>query len=254
MVAQHYRWDFIGLSTDTKPTPETSEKVVDGSTFYCSDNSKLYVFCKDTWYEKTVSGGGGGASYTAGDGIDIENNTISVDTNTIQAKLTAGTGIDITDNVISAIASGGITELTEDMYDYPTSSPKAIAIWKLPAGIYHAPTGVKHRCYGTSSNYQYEAYFIVGTPESSAGSPVGWYEFRIGNPSVITYGTTSLSSDSYIAVDTVASLAKGNTLVTVAPTTSTVGVLGQIITDTTNMHTYQCTAISGSTYTWTQRW
>ena len=60
---QHYRWDFIGLSTDTKPTPETSEKVVDGSTFYCSDNSKLYVFCKDTWYEKTVSGGGGTSDF-----------------------------------------------------------------------------------------------------------------------------------------------------------------------------------------------
>lgn len=59
MVANHYRWDFIGLSTDTKPTPQTSEKVVDGSTYYCSDNSKLYVFYKDTWYEKTVSGGGG---------------------------------------------------------------------------------------------------------------------------------------------------------------------------------------------------
>ena len=58
MVAQHYRWDFIGLSTDTKPTPETSEKVVDGSTFYCSDNSKLYVWCKNQWYEKEVSGGG----------------------------------------------------------------------------------------------------------------------------------------------------------------------------------------------------
>ncbi|MBO7715528.1 MAG: hypothetical protein J6S85_18340 [Methanobrevibacter sp.] len=77
MVAQHYRWDFIGLSTDTKPTPETSPKVVDGSTFYCSDTSKLYVFCKDTWYEKTVSGGGGGTTYTAGEGIDITGNVIS---------------------------------------------------------------------------------------------------------------------------------------------------------------------------------
>lgn len=51
-----------------------------------------------------------------------------------------------------------------------------------------------------------------------------------------------------------ATLAQGNTLATSAPTTSTVGVLGQLYTDTTNMHTYQCTAISGSTYTWTQRW
>lgn len=51
-----------------------------------------------------------------------------------------------------------------------------------------------------------------------------------------------------------ATVAQGNTLSTSAPTTSTVGVLGQLWTDTTNMHTYQCTAISGDTYTWTQRW
>lgn len=109
MVAQHYRWDFVGLSTDTKPTPETSEKVVDGSTFYCSDTSKLYVFCKDTWYERKAlgEGGGGGTTYTAGDGIDITDDTISVDTDTIQEKLTAGTGIDITDNTISATGGGG---------------------------------------------------------------------------------------------------------------------------------------------------
>lgn len=60
VTENHYRWDFIGLSTDTKPTPATSEKVVDGSTFYCADNSKLYVFCGQEWYEKTATGGGGG--------------------------------------------------------------------------------------------------------------------------------------------------------------------------------------------------
>lgn len=59
MVAQHYRWDFIGLSSQEKPTPQTSEKVVDGSTFYEADTSKLYVFCKTEWYEKESSGGGG---------------------------------------------------------------------------------------------------------------------------------------------------------------------------------------------------
>lgn len=98
MVAQHYRWDFIGLSTDEKPTPVTSEKVVDGSTFYCSDNSKLYVWCDTQWYEKTATGGGG-ASYTAGTGIDITDNTISVDTDTIQPKLTIAqtTGSSTTD-------------------------------------------------------------------------------------------------------------------------------------------------------------
>lgn len=81
VTENHYRWDFIGLSTDEKPTPATSEKVVDGSTFYCSDTSKLYVYCKDNWYERKAlgGGGGGGTTYTAGDGITIADDTISVD-------------------------------------------------------------------------------------------------------------------------------------------------------------------------------
>lgn len=100
----HYRWDFIGLSTDVKPTPATSEKVVDGSTYYCSDNSKLYVYCTDNWYERKSLGGG--SSYTAGTGIDITDSTISVDTTEVQAKLTAGSNITIEDNVISATGGG----------------------------------------------------------------------------------------------------------------------------------------------------
>jgi hypothetical protein len=47
------RYDFIGLSSDTKPTPATSTKVVDGSTFYEADTSKLYFWVNDQWYEKT---------------------------------------------------------------------------------------------------------------------------------------------------------------------------------------------------------
>lgn len=66
MVEQHYRWDFIGLSTDQKPTPETSPKVVDGSTFYCADNSKLYVYCTNNWYERKPLGGGGGGGGDTG--------------------------------------------------------------------------------------------------------------------------------------------------------------------------------------------
>lgn len=43
------REDFIGLSTDTKRTD-----VANGSTFYCADTSKAYVFLNGTWYEKTA--------------------------------------------------------------------------------------------------------------------------------------------------------------------------------------------------------
>lgn len=75
MVAQRYRWDFIGLSTDEKPTASTSPKVTDGSTYYCSDTSKLYVWYKDQWYEKLAlgeNGTAGQANSTYG-GNDITN-------------------------------------------------------------------------------------------------------------------------------------------------------------------------------------
>lgn len=62
MVAQRYRWDFIGLSSQAKPTKATSDKVTNGSTYYESDTSKLYVFYGNQWYEKTAPGGGGGTS------------------------------------------------------------------------------------------------------------------------------------------------------------------------------------------------
>ena len=47
------RWEFLGLSTDSKPTPATSLKVTDGSTFYEVNTSKIYFWTKDRWYEKT---------------------------------------------------------------------------------------------------------------------------------------------------------------------------------------------------------
>lgn len=47
------RWDFIGLSSEEKPVPETSEHVVNGSTFYEADTSKLYFWTDGYWYEKT---------------------------------------------------------------------------------------------------------------------------------------------------------------------------------------------------------
>lgn len=42
------RFDYLGLSTDSKPT-----NVVDGSTFYEVDTSTLYVYYKTEWYEQS---------------------------------------------------------------------------------------------------------------------------------------------------------------------------------------------------------
>ena len=62
-------------------------------------------------------GGGGGTSYTAGDGIDITDNTISA-TNTGESKV-----------------------LTSDDFNWnyetgTTESPNAVALWLLPSGLY----------------------------------------------------------------------------------------------------------------------
>lgn len=70
-----YRWDFLGLSTDAKPTSETSENVTNGSTYYEVDTSKLYVYYGDTWYEKVGSGGGGGTSDIVKTEVHLNENT-----------------------------------------------------------------------------------------------------------------------------------------------------------------------------------
>lgn len=53
MNTDFIRYDFIGLSSDTKPTPSTSNRVVDGSTYFEADTSKLYFWTKNQWYNKT---------------------------------------------------------------------------------------------------------------------------------------------------------------------------------------------------------
>ena len=202
MVETHYRWDFVGLSTDTKPTPQTSEKVVDGSTFYCSDNSKLYVYCKDNWYERKALGGGGGTSYTAGTGIDIENDTISVDTDTIQEKLTAGTGIDITDNTISATGGGGsvFTKLTSADYDYPTNNPTSIAAWKLDAGLYYLDSNV-YVSLNTGQNTHYGGFMVISGEVTDTRRLIWLSEADSGNKArwilYITDATTGNSVEYY---------------------------------------------------------
>lgn len=98
----HYRWDFIGLSTDEKPTPATSEKVVDGSTFYCSDTSKLYVFCKGTWYERKALAGAEYGGKNLEDEYTIEE---------LSTKVQSGdfSGINIGDYITKTVKVGSNT-------------------------------------------------------------------------------------------------------------------------------------------------
>lgn len=285
MVANHYRWDFVGLSTDTKPTPETSEKVVDGSTYYCSDTSKLYVYCKDNWYErKSLGGGGGGTTYTAGEGIDITSDVISVDQTTIQGKLTAGSGIDITDDIISATggSSSGVKFLTSADYNYPTDNPTSVNPGMLNPGIYFVADETVNVFNGANSlTSRHHLVFVI----SASDGVTGQNEMMVINDTTVAadsdykinfyYTNTStgatvrrkgLLDETYIADNLttnsaakVLSAKQGRALnlkiispieTAGVPTTSTIGVQGQIDIDTTNGDAYVCVSTTGGTYTW----
>lgn len=186
----HYRWDFIQLSTDTKPTPATSPKVADGSTLYTSDDSKLYVWYKDQWYEKEATGGGGGTTYTAGDGIDITDDTISIDdtyvftgtdgeeagtSGLVPAPATTDAGkflkADGTWDTAGG-GGGGITTLTTADYNYPAGNVTGILPISLPAGIYKMTSGMKlwdNNQNNTPTSYDLatDCYLIVSSPDSN---------------------------------------------------------------------------------------
>jgi hypothetical protein len=200
MVMNHYRWDFIGLSTDPKPTADISEKVTDGSTFYCSDTSKLYVYCQGEWYEKTSTGGGGGTSYTAGNGIDITSNTISVDTDTIQEKLTAGTNITIEDNTISATGGGSITPVQSA----GTSTTDVMSQNAVTSLIFADPSTRYTVKIGTSNNVGSDSVSIgsfSGTSKSQSIALQGWsngnHGVAIGKDSEVANGANNSIAIGY---------------------------------------------------------
>lgn len=113
----------------------------------------------------------------------------------------------------------------------------------------------------------------VATPRSSVA--IGNYAepTRIGEVNIGVSSTRQQSKMGYNATyyrviggvhngveqHDAATVMQGNKLMTAAPTNTDEGVLGQLWTDTTAMHTYQCTAIDTTdpdnpVYTWTQRW
>ena len=197
---------------------------------------------------------GGGSSYTAGDGIDITNDVISA-TNTGKARV-----------------------LTTDDYDYPTASPDGVALWNLDSGIYTAPSG------GTKIYYN--------TSDSETTGSQGAYTVLISKGGVVSRMRNVNNGDQYsTTISTGARFGANNTLITDvdvvdnlvtttinrplsanqgrvlkdlvdslafknagAPTTSTVGTVGQLLEDTTNGKLYICTAADTVTpsYTWTE--
>lgn len=109
-----------------------------------------YLKGDGTW--GTVSG----ANYSAGTGIDITNDIISIDNTVVQEKLTAGTNVQINGNTISAtdttyadfVGTDGQTAGTAGLVPAPATTDegeflKADGTWATPPGaIYTAGTGI----------------------------------------------------------------------------------------------------------------
>lgn len=167
----HYRWDFIGLSTDEKPTPETSEKVTNGSTFYCSDNSKLYVWYKTQWYEKVIEGGGGGGT--------SDFNQLSNRPKNNGTTMTGDTDI----NSIKALSSSDYNWNDETL---STENPNCVGLWLLEDGIYYSDSLI-YACsspdaIGSKSNER--GYFMVSSvtePNPEAPYDISRNILRIAN-------------------------------------------------------------------------
>lgn len=317
MVSQKYRWDFIGLSTDEKPTSETSEKVVNGSTYYCSDTSKLYVYCDGTWYERKPLGGGGGTSdfneltnrpkyngadmtgstnipevktYTAGSNVSISDQNVISATDTTYSDFTGTDGITAGEaGLVPAPATtdagkflsasglweevaggGGITELTTDAYNYPTDNPNRVALWLLEPGIYYAGAGISVRA--NSKTNAANSFYVVTQESSGTKSILVLYPTAVGGTlynvlvsngadlgsssittSIVqTTGTATYSVMSQNATTNAIKDYVDPTTDSSAPTTATIGRLGQIQIDTTNNDAYMCVAVDNTTpaYTW----
>ena len=151
-----YRWDFIGLSTDVKPTPATSDRVVDGSTFYCSDTSKLYVFCKDTWYEKTA-GGGGGEPYT-----------LPIASSETLGGVKVGTGLSINSEtgVLSADGGGGVTPVQTT----GTSTTDVMSQNATTEMVYADPSTKKKVQIGYNSSSTGDSAVVIGSGADSTAA------------------------------------------------------------------------------------
>ena len=190
---------------------------------------------------------------------------------------TAGDGIDITNDIIKATNTGKARVLTTADYNYPTSNPDSVALWLLDAGTYtitdsnvyvrissdfgsRLAEGALATVSATDSTYNRKTIIVSSASSSpiqkstinlSTGATFGTAE------SLITRVRDTLTSTEYrdalsanqgkVLKDLVDSLAFKNAG---APTTSTIGTVGQLIEDTTNGKLYICTDITGGSYTW----
>lgn len=204
---------------------------------------------------------GGGSSYTAGDGIDITNAVISA-TNTGKAKVLTSADYNWNSTLGSA-----------------TEPYNSIGLGLLDYGIYSVAKNTQVSIYPSANFPTYDtlSYIIIGDNPAGVASSrrvlfnrddkeyIGSCDFVTSKSASYYYLLDQYSlTNSLTSTSTTTALTanQGKTLKDLvdglaisgagAPTTSTVGTVGKLYEDTTNGKLYICTAVSGSTYTWTE--
>ena len=206
-------------------------------------------------------------------------------------QCTAASGSTYTWTEIGAGGGDGdfVKTLTSADYNWNSTAQSqtepynCVALWLLDPGFYRRGTGTTVH-YGRLSNQTIgsEEIVMVGLSGSygkfigtfsavaTSASGFGFANFYAVLPSLgLVTGSASVAQvvDDLYSDYTNAPLSanqgrilgeRSNIIEASAPTTDTEGVLGQLYTDTSTMHTYQCTNIDDSgddpIYTWTQRW
>lgn len=166
--------------------------------------------------------------------------------------------------------------LTTDDYNWPTSSPDGVALWKLPKGLYCTGPGVK-KYISTSKSESSSGTILIGFQNDTNvsvtifgdGVSKGFMRrFSINSAtgmegtSVYSYGLTNrdiIDSLTSTATDKALSANQGKVLKGLidslviknagAPTTATVGTVGKLLEDTTNGKLYICTDATNP-YVW----
>lgn len=199
----------------------------------------------------------------------LDSKFIKVDGDTISVN---------SDGELEAQASGGgIKTLTTADYDWPTANPDGVAAWKLASGLYRGDGNTRIYIANNQSYYNVSLLSIPDTTDNQqkVGVIVGRYtstgsngqayllSFDTSGASVLgsmrpqdtlssTFTTIPLSANQGRVlkdlIDSIAIRGAG------APTTSTVGTVGQLYEDGTNGALYQLKSIditvTPNTYNW----
>ena len=170
---------------------------------------------------------------------------------------------------IAGIACGAVKILTADDYNFPANNPEYVALWLLDDGLYGVASGTSVLISGSEVRNPEQVLFAVnevsgiamitvlnGSPDEKMATYVvdkttgtqyesGWV---LRNTMVID-SLTSTYTDSPLSANQGKVLNEkidGRVKAGSAPTSATVGTLGQLYEDTTNGKLYQCTEINDS--------